>query len=182
MIAFAFLQSLEETMKTFRVRLLTTTLLIGVLALTSQMAPALASDGSDRVRPVEITFTKWVRVVDGFRLLEGFTGAGAPGSLAGEVLQSQLSYDGAIQRMEAIYQVLSGDRSFTALIRGGRTTDPGDAILDGVVLAGWRTGAPVHVEFKVIPATSPLDPACLGAPAGLTCFQGTIRVGRVPRD
>jgi hypothetical protein len=56
-------------------------------------------------------------------------------------LQSQLSYVGAIQRMEAIYQVVSGDRSFTAHIRGGRTTDPGDAILDGVgrTLRGLRS-------------------------------------------
>lgn len=142
--------------------------------------PSMAAGHSDQARPVEITYTKWVRVVGGITLLEGFTGGDVAGTFAGEVLQSQLSVDGAIRRIEAVYEVQAGDQSFTALIRGGRTNDPGDAILDGVILAGWRTGATVHVEFKVIPAPSPLDPACYGVPAGLTCFQGTISVGRVP--
>ena len=53
----------------------------------------------------------------------------------------------------------------------------GAAQLDGVVLAGWRTGAPVHVEFETIPAAD-----CVGVPPGKTCFVGTIHVGRAPRD
>jgi hypothetical protein len=52
----------------------------------------------------------------------------------------------------------------------------GAALLDGVILAGWRTGAPVHVAFDTITT------GCFGAPAGKTCFVGTIHVGRVPRD
>lgn len=59
-------------------------------------------------------------------------------------------------------EVQSGDHSFTALIRGGtretKTGQPaslsGAALLDGVVLTGWRTRP---------------------------CFQGTITVGRSPR-
>jgi hypothetical protein len=146
------------------------------------VTPALEAAGTRSHRPVEITFTKWVNVVDGFNLLEGFTGGDIVGEFMGESLQSQRSYNGEIQRIEATYGVQAGDRSFTALIRGGRTTNPGDAILDGVILAGWRTGAPVHVEFRVVPAPSPTESGCEGAPAGKTCFQGTIQVGRAPRD
>ena len=152
----------------------------GLLVLLPLLTPAVVAGQFDQARPVEITYTKWVKVVGSVTLLEGFTGGEVAGTFAGEVLQTQLSSDGAIRRLEAVYEVQAGDQSFTALIRGGRTTNPGDAILDGVILAGWRTGAEVHVEFKVIPAPSPLDAACYGAPAGLTCFQGTISVGRVP--
>jgi hypothetical protein len=83
-----------------------------------------------------------------------------------------------IVRLEAIYEIHNGDHSFTALIRGGSNNVTGAAQLDGTVLAGWRTGAPVHVEFDTIPGTT----GCVGAPTGATCFMGTIRVGRAPRD
>ena len=61
-----------------------------------------------------------------------------------------------------------GDHSFTALIHGGQNNQTGGAVLDGVILGGWRTGDRVHVEYRV-------KTNCLGAPAG-TCFQGTIRI------
>lgn len=152
----------------------------GVLVVLLLLTPAVAAGQFDQANPVEITYTKWTRVVGSITLLEGFTGGDVVGTFVGEVLQSQLSSDGAIRRLEAVYGVQAGNQSFTALIRGGRTNNPGDAILDGVILAGWRTGAEVHVEFKVIPTSSPLYAACYGVPAGLTCFQGTISVGRVP--
>jgi hypothetical protein len=152
----------------------------GVPVILLLLTPAVGADQFNQAKPIEITYTKWVRVVGSITLLEGFTGGDVVGTFAGEVLETKLSFDGAIRRIEAVYEVQAGDQSFTALIHGGRTTNPGDAILDGVILAGWRTGAEVHVEFKVIPAPSPLDAACYGAPAGLTCFQGTISVGRVP--
>ena len=74
-----------------------------------------------------------------------------------------------------MYEDKSGDQSFTALIRGGTSGVTGAAVLDGVVLTGWRTGADVHVEFQT---TS----NCAGAPDARTCFQGTIRIGRAPKD
>ena len=46
----------------------------------------------------------------------------------------------SIVRLEAIYEIRAGDHSFTALIRGGTNNLTGAAQLDGVVLAGWRTG------------------------------------------
>ena len=50
----------------------------------------------------------------------------------------------------------------------------GAALLDGVILAGWRTGAHVHVEFQKISS-------CAGKPAG-PCFEGTIHIERAPKE
>jgi hypothetical protein len=77
-----------------------------------------------------------------------------------------------------MYEVVDGDRSFTALIRGG-SNPAGLGLLDGRILAGWRTGAPVHVAFQRYLAS---EGGCVGAPVGKTCFVGVIHVGRVPRD
>jgi hypothetical protein len=161
------------------------------IVLLLQIAPVSADGKRDRNRPVEVTFTKWVTgpvfVPDGFGitegrgLMEGFTGGAVPGTFVGEVLQQQRSANPALKtgigKIEAIYEVhdLQGSHVFTALIRGGTNRATGAAILDGVVLAGWRTGAPVHVEFETIVG-------CVGAPTPTTnCFEGTIRVGRAPK-
>ena len=168
---------------------------IRVAAFSSAMAllliaPVMAERQHDRNRPVEVTFTKWVTgpvfvpdnfgITQGRGLMEGFTGGDIPGTFVGEVLQAQPSANPAlktgINKLEAIYEVhdLNGDHVFTALIRGGTNRATGAALLDGVVLAGWRTGAAVHVEFQTIPG-------CVGAPDGTTCFEGTIRVERAPK-
>jgi len=86
-----------------------------------------------------------------------------------------------IVRLEAIYQFQLGGQFLTALIRGGTNNVTGASRLDGIVLAGWRIGAPVHVEFDTIPGI-PGAVGCVGAPAGKTCFVGTIHVGRPPQD
>jgi hypothetical protein len=129
---------------------------------------------------VDITYTKWITTLP---LMEGFTGGDVPGVFAGEVFQRQVSRDGRVIRLEAVYEVKAGDRSFTALIRGGTgETKPGEpasvsgaALLDGVILAGWRTGARVHVEFQT-------KTNCAGAPDARTCFEGTIHIGRASED
>jgi hypothetical protein len=135
--------------------------------------------GSARDRgPVKFPFTKWITT---FPLMEGFTGGDVTGDFVGEVFERQVTMNpnlNGIARLEVVYEVHAGDRSFTALIRGGTNTVTGAAILDGVVLAGWRTGADVHVEFDTLPGTT----GCVGAPQGVTCFEGTIRVGRAPKD
>jgi hypothetical protein len=77
-----------------------------------------------------------------------------------------------------MYEVVDGDRSFTALIRGGQNA-AGAGLLDGVILTGWRTGARVHVEFQKHLAS---EGGCVGAPFNTTCFEGIIHVGRAPRD
>ena len=86
--------------------------------------------------------------------------------------------NGHVTGLEALYEVVDGDRSFSALIRGGQNA-AGAALLEGVVLAGWRTGARVQVEFQrfvAIPGAS----SCIGAPLNKTCFVGTIHVGHAP--
>jgi len=151
---------------------------VGAVALLVQISPAAAEDHRNDNGPIEIAFTKWVTT---FPLMEGFWGGDLANKYVGEVLQRQVSVNPALNgivRLEAIYEFQNGDRSFTALIRGGTNNVTGAAQLDGVVLAGWRTGARVHVEFDTVPGTT----GCFGAPAGKTCFVGTIHVGRTPRD
>ena len=129
------------------------------------MLVAATDEARDQRRHVDITFTKWIT---GFPLMAGFVGGDVAGDFSGEVLQIQTSANGRITRLEAIYEVQAEDRSFTALVRGGQNNETGTAILDGVILGGWRTGARVLVEYEVMTD-------CAGAPAGL-CFQGTIRI------
>ena len=159
------------------------------IALLLQISPALAQDQRDAGhgnRPVEISFTKWgapapaVPPIPFFGLFEGFFDDGLVGSFVAEVLWRQASVNGHVAGLEALYEVVDGDRSFSALIRGGSNA-AGLGLLDGVILAGWRIGAPVHVEFQrylAVPGAS----SCDGAPLNKTCFVGTIRVGRAPRD
>ena len=55
------------------------------------------------------------------------------------------------------------------------------ALLEGVIMAGWRTGARVQVVFQRYLAIAE-RPGCEGAPLDKTCFEGIIHVGRAPRD
>ena len=178
------------------------------VVLLLQLSPALATGQSDastetrrdkRRGPVEVTFTKWVTgpvfvpdnfgITEGRGLMEGFTGGDIPGTFVGEVLQGQRSANPALKmgitRLEAIYEVhnLNGNHVFTALVRGGTNRATGAALLDGVILAGWRTGARVHVEFRTY-APPPTGPGCpdTRAPADLTCLVGTIQIERAPRE
>jgi hypothetical protein len=159
---------------------------VGAVALLVQISPALASDDDHNSRPVAIPFTKWaapppaVPPTPFFGLFEGFAGDGLLGSFNAEVLWRQASVNGHVAGLEAMYEVVDGDRSFTALIRGGSNA-AGLGLLDGVILAGWRTGARVHVVFQRYLA-NPLMPSCEGAPVNKNCFVGTIHVGRAPRD
>ena len=159
---------------------------VGAVALLVQMSPAFASDDNHNNRPVEITFTKWGVTAPPppapqppFGLFEGFSGDGLLGSFVAEVLWRQASLNGHVAGLEAMYEVVNGDRSFTALIRGGSNSAGGR--LDGVIMAGWRTGARVQVVFQRYGAMAGI-PSCEGAPLNKTCFQGTIHVGRPPTD
>ncbi len=174
-------------MKTIGARSCSVPFVIAIVLLL-QVSPALAGgqDGAPPLttqRPVEVTFTKWITA---YPLMGGVTGGDVPGEFVGEVLArqvSQLPADhcyappscGRVIRLEAVYEVRAGDRSFAALIRGGTSGDTGDALLDGVILSGWRTGAQVRVAFQTVSS-------CTG-PDGIVhspCFDGTIRVERAP--
>ena len=161
---------------------------VTAVALLIQMSPAVAAGQNDNNRPVEVTFTKWGVTAPPppapqppfGGLLEGFANDGPVGSYVGEVLWRQASLNGHVVGLEAMYEVVDGDRSFTALIRGGQNA-AGVAHFDGVILAGWRVGARVEVIYQrylaIAGATS-----CAGAPLNKTCFEGTIYVGRAPKD
>ncbi len=161
------------------------TSLIGAVVLLLPVSVAKAQGPVDPNRPIEATFTKWVTT---FPLMEGYWGDNPANRFVGEIFERQVSQRqantcylpapncGRIIRLEALYEFHAGENSFTALIRGGTSGDSGAAILDGTILFGWRVGAPVHVEFQTIRGT----PGCVGAPAGATCFRGTVHVGRPP--
>jgi hypothetical protein len=143
--------------------------------------------------PVEVTFTKWRTAVlppTGVPtrfFFKGFVGGDVgAGDFVGELLDRKLStactaFDPPctpgvtpptittpITALHAIYEVQAGERSFTALIQGGSNGVTGAAILQGVVIAGWRTGASVSVTFQTLTN-------CDNAPAG-ACFRGVIRI------
>lgn len=161
---------------------------VGAVALLIQISPALATDRDHdhNRRPVDITFTKWLAPPPAtpptpfFGLFTGFAGDGIEGSYVGEVLWRQASVNGHVVGLEAMYEVVDGDRSFTALIRGGQNA-AGVAHFDGVILAGWRAGARVQVVYQRYLANATM-PSCEGAPVNKTCFVGTIHVGRAPKD
>jgi hypothetical protein len=159
---------------------------LGAVALLIQIAPAMAT-ADDPNRPVDITFTKWGVAAPPlpapqppFGLLEGFVDDLPVGSYAAEVLWRQASLNGHVVGLEAMYEVVDGDRSFTALIRGGQNA-AGAGNLEGVILAGWRTGARVQVVFQRYAAIAGM-PSCEGAPPSKTCFVGTIHVERAPKN
>lgn len=132
--------------------------------------PATDTARQPRRPPVDITFTKWITT---YPVLAGFVEGDVAGDFAGEVLNfvSTTNPDiAAISSVEAVYEVhaRASRRSFTALIRGGQNNDAKTAVLDGAIVAGWRKGDRVHVEFTV-------TADCAGAPAG-RCFQGTIHI------
>ncbi len=159
-------------------------LFVSAIVLVAQISPARAG-GNDRRegkrdhRRAEITFTKWITAPTATgALMAGFTGGDVEGDFAGEILARQESVDKRVLRLEAVYEVQAGDRSFVALIRGGTgetksgetAAFSGAGLLDGTVLSGWRTGAKVHVAFQTMYNCSP-------APAG-KCFEGTITIER----
>ncbi len=166
--------------------------------LLLQMSPAIAGDQHQNRRhrhnrPVDITFTKWVTTGN---FLAGIAGGDVDGSFVGEVLEGQTSVNpevnpnpeglpgptvNGVRRLEALYGVNAEDEdaSFVALIRGGQNQVTGVARFDGVVLAGWRSGARVQVTFQRYFAP---DDHCVDAdaPVGANCFVGTIHIERAP--
>jgi len=162
-------------------------------------APSKETTRDKRRGPVEVAFTKWRTAllpptgVPTRIFFKGSVGGDlGAGDLVAEVLDRKTStpctafeppctpgvtpptITGSIVALHAIYEVQVGERSFTALLQGGTNGATSAALLDGVVLAGWRTGARVHVAFQTVAG-------CDGAPAG-PCFQGVIQIGPAPGD
>jgi len=181
-----------------------------VMTLLLPMPAAIAADQGDGSngnqlgdRPITISFTKWrVNIPADLSQppfqFDGVARGPVAGTFVAEVLQRQSTtfakFRNALTRLEAVYEVqteacvatpgicgLDGDRSFTALIRGGQDA-AASGRLDGFILAGWRTGAPVHVEFERHIPSTPADFACTDAPINKVCFEAILQIGRAPHN
>ena len=146
---------------------------VGAAMLLVQLTPVGARDRDNGRHSLTVGFSKWMTVGP---LMAGVTRGDAVGQFAGEVLQQQISANGHVVRLEAVYEVIAGGHSFTALVRGGVSGITGAAVLDGTILAGWRRGSPVHIEFQTKTAPSANQPACTGGPPGVECYVGTIDI------
>ncbi len=137
---------------------------VGAVALVAQISPVLATDQDHNNRPVEITFTKWgapppaVPPTPFFGLFEGFAGGGLLGSFNAEVLWRQVSVNGHVTGLEAMYEVVDGDRSFTALIRGGSNA-AGSAYSTA---SSWLGGEPARGYRSSFRGISPAKGAAWG--------------------
>jgi hypothetical protein len=156
-------------------RLLATAMIasLAVTACSDVTAPKnepTAGNQSD-ARPVtEVSFIKWFTT---YPTMTGNTSLGA-GTFAGTITKRVVFDNGVIVQLGATYQVRdpSGEHSFTAAIEGTENLETASAVLNGVVTAGWRVGAQVHVTFDIIrPCALATGPTAVG-----TCFQGTIRI------
>jgi hypothetical protein len=182
---------------------------VAVMTLLLPMSAAIAADQRDTDhgnrlgdRPVTVSFTKWRVNVPAdpsqppFQF-DGIAHGPVAGTFVAEVLQRQSTaftkLRNPLTRLEAVYEVqteacvatpeicgLHGDRSFTALIRGGQNA-AGSGRLNGVILAGWRTGARVRVEFERHIPSTPSEFACPDAPINKVCFEGTLEIGSAPK-
>jgi hypothetical protein len=164
-------------------RLIASVMIASVLLLHMPSALANGAPTGGHKHDTIVTFTKWVTAVvppvpaeaaASRFLMAGIVGGDVAGDFVGEVLDRRVSTTGTVTvpivALDALYEVRAGDHSFTALIQGGQNNATRKALLDGIILDGWRTGARVHVEFTVISG-------CAGKPAG-PCFEGTIRILR----
>lgn len=145
----------------------------------SVLSPSVAASAhrSDSPSRHVLTFEKWITI---FPAMAGNVN-GVPGAFTGTVLQRVVSADGFIIHLVARYVIAEPKRdgpSFTAVVEGDQNLHTKTAVLRGFVTDGWRTGAPVLVNFDVLrPCT------VSSAPAGtITCFRGTIRVGKHEED
>jgi hypothetical protein len=155
-------------------------LFVSAVVLVGQVSAVRASgDEGNPQGKVDVTFTKWVLTLGpnpGF--FEGFTGGDVEGDFVGETFVNVARTNPAIpslSNLEVIYgvQAANPDHSFYALIRGGAAL--GRAQLDGRILAGWRIGDEVHVEWVRFPSPGV---NCPSPPefAGPFCFVGTITI------
>jgi hypothetical protein len=163
--------------------------------------PSTETTRDRRRGPVEVTFTKWRTAVlppppavPSRRLFKGYVGGDlGAGDFVAEVLDRKDStactaFDppctpgttpptitSPISALQAIYEVQTGEHSFIALIQGG--SDSAGGRLEGVIVSGWRIGAHVRVAFDMLSSCTDRDGVAHGP-----CFEGTIRIGRAPKE
>jgi hypothetical protein len=143
---------------------------------TGAGAPAVAEDGR-----IHLNFVKWIA---GFPHMEGEV-EGVPGTFTGEVVSANVSPDGRIVHLEALYSMTWRGRSFTARIKGRQHNENRSAGLDGEIISGWLKGAEVHVGFDIV--ACPADPRadnqrCFWATMSITPDSGERDNDRESRD
>jgi len=95
---------------------------------------------------VVIEFTKWVTTFPDMK------GSSEIGDFKGEVLNLTEVAGGQIWKIDALYQIVTGDHQFSAVIHGKHSWHTGLGVLNGVITDGWLVGSNVHVEFRAIPS------------------------------
>jgi hypothetical protein len=147
------------------------------LALLLQGSPSAAGGqgNNSNNNPISFKFIKWPLPAGA---MGGFVAGDPTIPFIGFLFASNASTVGSkVRRLEAMYEVVAGDDSFAAMMRGSQSLS-GLGLLDGVIVTGWRIGAPVHAEFQ---QTTPAEGNCIGAPATATlCWEGTMHIGRAP--
>jgi hypothetical protein len=175
-----------RTSRTVAIAAFATVLASSFVFAASVLASPAAESRANGQRVV-LTFTKWLTITpaDTNPIMEGFVGGDVVGKFAGQVLFDQTTdlvaklgplAGGDIERIEAVYEVQAGDRSFQAFVQGGENSQTHKALLEGVILGGWHTGAKVHVAFHDVPKCG--QPNALGD----TCFTGTITLTPDPEN
>jgi hypothetical protein len=111
---------------------------------------------------VTATFTKWM-VGEGPEMAGVVGGAAGDGTYSGTVLAMD---EGPTTSIEAIYRFDGSERQFTALVHVEQTGL--DAVIRGVVTAGWGKGSPVAGAYAEI--------QCEHDGVTSDCWQGTLDV------
>ena len=115
-----------------------------LLSLLLQTATAQAGGQPQ----IEVTFAKWVTT---FPHMEGDVGGDIVNPNAffrGEILSlTPVAVGGQISRIEARYEIIAGDQSFTAIVHGIFDWRRGKGVMNGVITKDWHEGSQVHVQF-----------------------------------
>lgn len=165
----------------YTTRIAVVAVLLLVSLATVGTTVALADHGRDR-GGVDVTFTKWVTSLPA----DPSTLAGAPmagvvggdvgrGRYAGLVLSDDTASRPGFWLAHALYGVFGRDHAFVAdlHITEDDTTVPITATIRGVVIWGWRMGARVTGEYRIVDSCPIPTPGNVFAP---TCVVGTLHL------
>lgn len=146
-------------------------LVAAVAAAPADLARAISSSllGHD----FNVTFTKWVTELPNMAGVGG--GAIGPASFTGEIVD--LTVEGNMEYVEAVYHFKGARHSFTAHINATQNDTLGTGTITGRVTEGWQKGATLRGEYNVL-AECPIETP--GNGMGTLCFQGVLHLHRGP--
>lgn len=143
-----------------------TVLLLALVSVAGAVGAAAAQAERSKPRPIVVTFEK--HLVDPVNLVfQGTTRGRVKGTLESRMVPGSLTIDGPIWTFtfDWIVTAKSQRKSFVARTTGTFDTNSGLVVMDGSVIDGWREGAAVHEEGRLI------DPATF-------TFAGEIQIAR----